>query len=377
MKRPITFTRNAEVLKSTRFKMVENVSALGFGKILTDHLFLSEYSTGSEWTAGEVQPYRPLLLDPAAAALHYGQALFEGLKAFRTKEGKIRLFRPQVNHARFTSGAERMAMQAPSLELFLQSLAAFAWVESRWIPEAKGAALYLRPTLIATEGFLGVRPAEKYLYFLIGSPVSDYYGTDAAVSIWVEKGHSRAAPGGVGSVKAAGNYAASLVAAQRAKAKGYSQVLWLDACSKDLVEEVGTMNVFFVVGNEVWTPQLNGRILPGVTRASVIEILRSWQIPVIEKNISLQELKAAQAQGDLREAFGSGTAAVVTSIKAIENEELGFRFESKPTSIQNRLKEKILQIQRGDAGEFSHWVQDWDQEKQPEFLKGRTGPEQF
>lgn len=373
MNSDIVFTRSSKVLDSDRYKIVAEADKLGFGKVFSDHMFYSQYKKSTGWQPGSLVPYQDIALKPAASALHYGQALFEGMKAFWTPSGKLRLFRIDDNFKRMRAGAERLGMIAPSEDVFKKGLESFVWSDARWTPQAPGSSLYLRPTLIANEPFLGVRPSEEYLFFIIGSPVAGYYsaqkGSASAVKIWVETKDSRTGPGGVGFVKAAGNYSASLVSAQRAKDRGFAQVLWLDACSKKYVEEVGTMNVFFVVGNEVWTPELNGRILPGVTRDSVIQILRSWDIKVIEKPVALQELQEAYDKGILSEAFGTGTAAVITPIELLQNDKIEWKFTYDANAISARLKSEIIQIQTGDPGAFAHWVQEVDPEGVPEYIQ--------
>ncbi len=364
-----------DINASERYKMVENPGSLGFGKYFSDHVFFCDYNVKRGWHNPRVEPYRPIEMNPGCSVLHYAQMLFEGMKAYSTDHGKTRLFRPEENWKRMSLGAGRLSMPAPTWEVFEKGLKALVFADRRWIPKDPQASLYLRPTLIATEDFLGVRPSDTYLFFIIGSPVGDYYGSHvpaSGVSIWIESEHSRAAPGGVGSVKAAGNYATSLYAAKRAKEKGFSQVLWLDACRKELVEEVGTMNVFFKVGDEVWTPQLSGTILPGVTRLSVIEILRSWNIPIVEKNIPIKELYNEFQKGKVIEAFGTGTAAVITPIQEMRNDSMHFDFKSKPQELSERLKKKIVSIQTQNPQEFSNWVHDMAPEAMPEFMSRRA-----
>src|SRR5690606_27430672 len=263
-------------------------NSLGFGRILTDHMLVARYEESKGWYDARIVPYGPLQLDPAAAVLHYGQELFEGLKAYRGKDGVIRLFRPEENCRRMADGARRLCMPPISEEDMLQMIMELVAVEKDWVPHAEGTALYIRPTLVATEPFLGVRPSKSYLFFVILSPVGAYYaeGFDP-VKIWVEPKYSRAARGGLGAVKAGANYAASLLASELARAKGYAQVLWLDANEHRWLEEVGTMNLFLRIGDEVVTPPLGGSILPGITRDSVIRLLRHWGVPVDERPISI------------------------------------------------------------------------------------------
>lgn len=310
-------------------------------------MFCADYGGESadqldQWHSARLVPYGPLQIDPAAAVLHYGQELFEGLKAYRGVDGQIRLFRPEMNHARLVRGAERLCMVAPSKELFLTGLHELCLADERWIPNQTGTALYLRPTLIATEPFLGVRPSRRYLFFVIGSPVGSYYGNGSqSVRIKVETDLVRAAPGGIGEAKTGGNYAASLKAAVTAKEAGFAQVLWLDAVHRSYIEEVGTMNVFFKIAGRVVTPPLEGTILPGVTRQSVIELLKESGTPFEERKISLKELEDASARGALEEVFGTGTAASISPVR-----ELGVRCQ-------------VLAVQSGDGfGPVGRWLFD-------------------
>jgi branched-chain amino acid aminotransferase len=287
---------------------------LGFGRFFSDHMIQMMWRNG-QWQKPNLLPYGSIALDPAACVLHYSQALFEGLKAFRGVDGKLRLFRPRFHGERMQGGAVRLSMPPVPLDLFLSLARDLCRVDSSWVPNSEGAALYLRPTLIGTEGFLGVRPAQEYMFFLIASPVGAYYSEGFnPVKIWVEEEQIRAAKGGLGAIKAGANYAASLQAAQRAKSKGYAQVLWLDALDRDQVEEVGTMNVFFRFRDGFATPPLSGTILNGATRDAVIQLLRSWGEKVEERRVSLSEVSQAAANGQLLEVFGTGTAAVVSPV---------------------------------------------------------------
>ncbi|MES3036363.1 MAG: branched-chain amino acid aminotransferase [Bdellovibrionota bacterium] len=335
-------------------------SALGFGKFFTDHMFVARYSRERGWYGTEVVPYAPLAMDPGASVLHYGQALFEGLKAFRQSDGSISVFRPEFNWKRMTFGAGRLCMEAPPLDLWMEGLDALLKVEQAWVPKEKGTALYIRPTLIGTESFLGVRPSNEYLFFIILSPVGAYYSEGTKpVKIWVEKGFVRAAPGGLGETKAAANYAGSLKAAQNAKEKGYAQVLWLDV-TKTHIEEVGTMNVFFDFGDEVVTPALDGTILEGGTRQVVIELLREQGRKVSERKLSLSEILGAHKEGRLKEAFGTGTAAVISPIGELSSEDFKIVFkpaegtEWGPTATQ--LYKRITDIHYGIAPDTHGWL---------------------
>lgn len=346
-------------VESTRNpKTIPPADQFGFGKYFSDHMFLCEYTTETGWKNPRIVPYGPLPLDPGASVLHYGQALFEGMKAFRGEDGKIRIFRPEMNWKRLTNGAERLAMQAPPKDIFLGAIEKFVQIEERWVPHAKGTALYIRPTLIGTEGFLGVRPSNNYLFYVIGSPAGGYFGEGIeAVKIWVEKKYSRCAPGGIGAVKAGGNYASSLVAALEAKKKGYSQVLWLDSSQHRFVEEVGTMNVFFVIDSKVITPPLSGTILPGVMRDSAIQALRQMGKTVEERPISIDEVAMAHERGLLTEVFGTGTAASVSPVGQLGFEERTLLInDGRPGPISRDLYAKLIDIQYGRSTDENHWT---------------------
>jgi branched-chain amino acid aminotransferase len=349
-----------EVEVSTRPK-AKPTSPLGFGVYFSDHMATLEIDKRGISNA-KIQPYGPLPLDPAASALHYGQALFEGMKAFRGEDGKIRLFRPRDHMRRMAFGAERLCMPPPPENAALDLIMELIRLDEAWVPSEAGSALYIRPTLIGTEGFLGVRPSENYLFFCILSPVGSYYSaakttTSEGVDIFVESSQARVAPGGLGEVKAAANYAASLQAAQRAKEKGFSQVLWLDAVERRWIEEVGTMNVMFVIDGKVVTPPLAGTILGGMTRRSCLELLKDWGIPVEERPVSLQELLEGLSSGKVTEAFGTGTAAVVTPIRSFFVDQ---KSHAVPTvvagALSQRLKGAIQSLQYGRAEDRYGWT---------------------
>lgn len=333
-------------------------SKLGFGQYFSDHVFVSHFNREKGWHNSAIKPYEALHLDPGASVLHYGQALFEGMKAFHSKSGKTCLFRPKFNWERMTRGAQRLCMEAPPWEIFSSGIEELVRVDQEWIPKGTGASLYIRPTLIGTEAFLGVRPANEYLFFVLLSPVGSYYAEGVApIKIWVEKELCRAAPGGLGATKAAANYASSLKAAYEAKKKGYAQVLWLDT-SKTQIEEVGTMNVFFVFKNKIVTPNLDGTILGGATRDSVIQILKSWNKPIEERKLPLEEVLAAHKAGDLVEAFGTGTAAVISPIGELSCDSFKITLnEGRIGPLAQQLYEEITGIQRGEKPDRWNWVQ--------------------
>lgn len=332
---------------------------LGFGRHFTDHLFRIDWSEGKGWHAPRVEPYRPISLDPAASALHYGQAIFEGLKAFRHRDGGMRLFRPAANLARLGASARRLSMPEPEPATVLEGIRALLRTDADWLPAAPGTALYVRPVMFATEAFLGVRPSKTYTLLVIVSPVGAYFSGGAhLLRIWVERARARAAQGGIGASKAAANYVASLLAAEEAKARGFDQVLWLDAARHADLEEIGTMNVFAKLGATVVTPSLEGTILAGVTRDCVLTLLRDWKIPVEERRVSLAELERAHAGGALEELFGTGTAAVVAPIGELawEGHQLLLP-KPGPASVGERLRAAVHAIQRGEAPDPHGWLE--------------------
>ena len=301
-------------LAETR-KPLPDPDTLVFGKTFTDHMFLMDYDAGQGWHDPRIVPYGPLSLEPSCMVFHYAQELFEGMKAYRTPEGRVQLFRPMENALRFNNSCERMCVPPIDPEFFVQAVKTLVKVDQDWVPHKKGASLYIRPFVFATDPSLGVHASHSYLFVIILCPVGSYYaeGLDP-VKIYVEDADVRAVRGGTGYAKCGGNYAASIRAGERAEEKGFSQVLWLDGVERKYIEEVGSMNVLFKIGGKVVTPALTGSVLPGITRKSCLELLRDWGIPVEERLISTQELFDAADAGKLEEAFGSGTAAVVSPI---------------------------------------------------------------
>ena len=301
-------------LAETR-KPLPDPDTLVFGKTFTDHMFLMDYDAGQGWHDPRIVPYGPLSLEPSCMVFHYAQELFEGMKAYRTPEGRVQLFRPMENALRFNNSCERMCVPPIDPEFFVQAVKTLVKVDQDWVPHKKGASLYIRPFVFATDPSLGVHASHSYLFVIILCPVGSYYaeGLDP-VKIYVEDADVRAVRGGTGYAKCGGNYAASLRAGERAEEKGFSQVLWLDGVERKYIEEVGSMNVLFKIGGKVVTPALTGSVLPGITRKSCLELLRDWGIPVEERLISAQELFDAAHAGKLEEAWGSGTAAVVSPI---------------------------------------------------------------
>jgi branched-chain amino acid aminotransferase len=335
-----------------------NDQALGFGKIFSDHMFLMDYREGKGWTDPRIVPYGPLSLLPTAVVLHYAQEIFEGLKAYYAKDGGICLFRPERNAERMNRSASRLCMPPVPVEDQLQAIEELVRIDREWIPRASGASLYIRPTMIATESALGVHPSSDYLYFIVTGPVGAYYARGfEPVSILVEENYIRATRGGLGEAKTGANYAASILAAKEAKGKGFDQVLWLDAERRRFVEEVGTMNIFFVFGGELVTPPLSGSILPGVTRDSVIQLAKDWKIPVLERPVEIDEVIRRAEDGSLKEAFGSGTAAVISPVGAFsfrgKQAKIG---DGKVGALSRRLYDAITGIQYGGIEDRHRWV---------------------
>lgn len=314
---------------------------LKFGTIFTDHMYIMNYETGKGWHDPRVIPYQPLSLDPSAMVFHYGQEMFEGLKAYKTEDGRTLLFRPDKNIERANRTNRRICIPEIPEEDFLEAIKTLVKVDEAWIPTKPGTSLYIRPFVIATDPFLGVRPADTYMFIIILSPVGAYYPEGLnPVKIWIEDEYVRAVKGGIGEAKTGGNYVASLKSQVKAHDAGYSQVLWLDGVHRKYIEEVGAMNIFFKINGTVVTPMLNGSILPGVTRDSVIQLCKEWGVPVEEKRISIDEIYEAYQNGTLEEVFGTGTAAVISPVGEL------------------RWEEHIMPVQDGGIGELSQKIYD-------------------
>ena len=305
---------NIKIEKTTAPK-AKPEGKLGFGKIFTDHMFIMNYTEGQGWHDARIVPYGDLSFSPACMVFHYGQEMFEGLKAYRGTDGTPRLFRPDMNAKRTNDTNKRLCIPELPVEDFVQAVSAVVDVDRDWIPSEPGTSLYIRPFIIATDAFLGVAPSKTYLFIIILSPSGAYYESGLApVGIWIEDEYVRAVKGGMGFAKTGGNYAASLIAQVKAHDSGYSQVLWLDGVERKYIEEVGAMNIMFKIGGKVITPALNGSILPGITRNSILHVCRSWGYEVEERRISVDELVAAAKDGSLEEVWGTGTAAVVSPV---------------------------------------------------------------
>lgn len=331
---------------------------LGFGIHYTDHMFILDYDASKGWHSPRIVPYQPISLDPAAKVFHYGQTIFEGLKAYKTQDGRILLFRPQRNFKRLNRSNERLSIPPLDEELALEALKQLVAVDQDWIPTAPGTSLYLRPFVIATQPALGVAPSTQYMFMIIMSPVGAYYAEGVKpVKIHVESEYVRAVKGGVGEAKTAGNYAAGLKAQEVASEGGYSQVLWLDGVHRKYIEEVGSMNVFFKINGTVHTPALNGSILEGITRDSVIHMLRSWNVPVEERTISIEELYEANKNGTLEEAFGTGTAAVISPIGELNwNGEKIIVNNGQTGELSQKLYDTLTGIQKGSIPDPYGWM---------------------
>ncbi|WP_305044473.1 branched-chain amino acid aminotransferase [Geoalkalibacter sp.] len=334
-------------------------NTLAFGKTFSDRMFVMEYTAGRGWHSARIQPYGPFSLDPAAAVLHYAQEIFEGLKAFRRQDGGIVLFRPKDNIQRFNRSAERMCMPRVDEAFFLRALKELVRLEADWVPRSEGTSLYIRPTMIATDPYLGVRPSDTYLCYVILSPVAAYYkGGFSPVKIWIADEFVRSAPGGTGEAKTGGNYAASLRASMEAAKLGFDQVLWLDAVHRKYVEEVGSMNICFYLDGKVVTSPLKGTILDGITRRSVLTLIRDLGIEVEERALSVDEILEGAASGRLREAFGTGTAAVVSPVGQFtyrgRNVQVG---DGQVGELTLKLYDTLTGIQYGRLPDTHGWIE--------------------
>jgi branched-chain amino acid aminotransferase len=337
----------------------QDTAALGFGRHFSDHMFMLDYTPSSGWHHARIQPYGPLSLDPACMVLHYGQEAFEGLKAYRGKDEGIYLFRYRENVRRMNSSCERLCMPVLPVDEVAAALRRLVLVEKDWLPRAPGCALYIRPNIIATDPFLGVRASESYLFYIIVGPVGAYYPEGFnPISIYVSDHYVRAVRGGIGAAKTGGNYAASLLAQREGKALGFSQVLWLDAIHRKYIEEVGTMNIFFRFGEEVVTAPLTGSILPGITRDSVLQVLRRWGVRAAERLFSIDEVVEGLKNGTVTEVFGSGTAAIISPVKSIRYKNQDYPVgDGKTGPLSQRLYDYLLALQYGQEPDPFGWVE--------------------
>lgn len=355
---PLAFTHQPHPAPRAVDVRAEILANPGFGTAFSDHMVQVTYDEGKGWHSAEVVPYGPIPLDPAAAVLHYAQEIFEGLKAYRLADGGIALFRPEANAARFNASAERLAMPTLPEGLFVSAVEELVKADKDWFPTVEGGSLYLRPFMFASEAFLGVRPSKQYRFLVIASPAGNYFKSGApAVSLWVSD-YSRAAPGGTGAAKCGGNYAASLVPTAEAFARGHDQVLFLDAVERQWIEELGGMNLFFVMADgSLVTPPLGGTILPGITRESLIKLAREEGLTVREERYSLAQWQADATSGALTETFACGTAAVVTPVGKVTSSTDSFVIGSGgPGQITQKLRARLVAIQRGEAADPHGWV---------------------
>lgn len=349
-----------EELRPGQEKPLVDPAQLGFGKYFTDRMLTRSYKAGQGWDEPRIVPYGNLSLDPAARFMHYSQEIFEGLKAYAAKDGRILLFRPEENAKRMNRSAERLCMSTMPVEEMVECIATLVVKEKRWIPRAPGTTLYIRPTMIGIEPALGVHHSSEYLFYIILSPVGAYFKEGfKPVRLYVEETYVRAVVGGVGDVKTGGNYAATLLAGAKAEAKGFSQVMWLDAKELRYVEEVGSMNMFFVFGEHLVTPALSGSILPGITRDSVIKLAGRLGYTVEERPIAIDEVIAGLADGRLTESFGTGTACVVAPVGGFQYRDKDYTITGDRVGpVTQRLYEELVGIQYGERPDPFGWVKE-------------------
>jgi len=351
----MTAAMDITITKAERSKLQDmSLENLPFGKYFTDHMLEADYENG-EWKNIEIKPYQPLLLDPSLAALHYGQAIFEGIKAYKDEQDNAFIFRPADNFRRFNKSAERMNMPLVPEEIFMEGMRKLIELDKSWIPNKKDHSLYIRPFMFSTDTMLGVRPSETYKFIIILSPAGPYFA--APMKILVEERFTRAAPGGVGFSKNAGNYGGSMLAATQARQKGFDQVLWTDGHEHKWLQEVGMMNVFFLINNVAVTPSLEeGTILQGVTRDSVMVVLKEMGITVEERPISIDEVVAAYKAGTLTEVFGTGTAAVIAPIKELNYNGFSMEFDTDKWTVCPAVKQWLTDIREGRKADNHGWM---------------------
>lgn len=348
-------TMDITVTKAERSKLLDlNLENLPFGKYFTDHMLEADYENG-EWKNVEIKPYQPLVLDPSLAALHYGQSIFEGIKAYKDEEGNAYIFRPEENYKRFNTSAERMQMPSVPEEIFIEGMKQVIALDKNWIPSKPDHSLYIRPFMFATDEMIGVKPSDTYKFMIILSPTGPYY--NAPMRIYVEENYVRAVKGGIGFAKAAGNYGAALKATVEAKEKGYDQILWTDAIEHKYVQEIGTMNVVFIINNKAVTPDLDaGTILNGVTRNSVLALLDEMGLTIEERPISIDEIMDAYKAGQLREVFGTGTAATVSPIKELRYKDFVMHFDIASWQVMPSVKARLDDIRSSKAADKFGWM---------------------
>ncbi len=352
----MTAAMDITITKAERSKLQDlNLENLPFGKYFSDHMLEADYENG-EWKNVEIKPYQPLLLNPSVAAIHYGQSIFEGIKAYKDRQGEAYIFRPHDNFRRFNISAERMQMPAVPEEIFMDGMKQLIQLDKNWIPSSEDHSLYIRPFMFASDELIGVRPSDNYKFMIILSPTGPYYA--APMRIYVEEQYVRAAPGGVGYAKAAGNYGAAMYATAQAKKMGYDQVLWMDATEHKYVQECGTMNVFFIIGNTAITPDLNqGTILDGVTRQSSITLLKEMGFTVEERPLSIDDIIDAYKAGLLYEVFGTGTAATISMIRELRYKDFVMKFDVESWKTAPEVKNRLNAIRYGQTQDVHGWMQ--------------------
>lgn len=346
------------VKQAEKLKEKQPEHALGFGKIFTDHMFVMDYQTDKGWYDARIVPYDDITISPAAVVLHYGQTIFEGMKAFRRNDGRVALYRPVDHLRRLNKSADVVCIPNLDVDFIYQALCQLIEQEKDWVPSSQGTALYIRPFVVATDPHVGVSVSSQYSYYVILSPVGSYYAAGFnPVKIKVEDHYVRAVKGGLGEAKTAANYAASLKAAAEAKKQKFDQVLWLDAKEQKYVEEVGTMNIFFQIGDEIITPALNGSILDGMTRKSVLQLAKDWGMPTNERRISIEEVYEAHAKGTLKEVFGTGTAAVISPVGQLSWKGNTITINDDKTGpTAQKLFDTITGIQQGVIEDKFGWI---------------------
>ncbi len=327
---------------------------ISFGKLFSDHMFIADFSNG-KWGDQQILPYGPIPMSPATSALHYGQSIFEGMKAYKNDKGEVSLFRPLDNHKRINISAERMAMATIPEEIFMGGLKQLIALDKDWVPDTEGASLYIRPFIIGTDEFIGVKPSENYRFYIITSPAGNYY--TELVKVLVETNYIRAVEGGVGYVKASGNYGRSLFPTKLAQQRGYQQIIWTDARNHRYLEESGTMNLMLVIDDVLITPPIGDTILAGITRDSVLTLARDWKMKVQERKISIDEVIDAHQRGTLEEAFGTGTAATIAHISTIGFEGKDYVLPSvENTTFSSRVAQQLDNIRKGRAEDKHNWM---------------------
>ncbi|MGX8852488.1 branched-chain amino acid aminotransferase [Amedibacillus sp. YH-ame10] len=349
-----------EYIKAKTLKEKPDQNNLGFGKYFTDHMFTIDWTTEKGWHNAKIEPYAPICMDPATLVLHYAQETFEGLKAYRTKDGRILLFRPEMNGRRMINSNRRLCMAELPEDMFVEAVEKIVAYEQDWIPTAEGTSLYIRPFMFASEAAVGVHPSNAYKFIILLSPVGAYYPEGVnPIKIYVEDEYVRATKGGTGFTKCGGNYAASIAAQVKAEKLGYTQVLWLDGVERKYVEEVGTMNVMFKIDGKIITAPCDGTVLPGVTRDSILQILSSWGYEVEERHLAIDDLMEAGRNGTLEEAFGTGTAAVISPVGELNYKgEITIINDFKTGTLTQKLYDTLTGIQWGDVEDTFGWTRE-------------------